>query len=93
MIRRFWSSTNLVLTLLIALPMACLAQAPMAVTVPGPGPVQGLEANGVNTFRDIPFAAPLSFLVAMESCWLAWYSMRLSRPKEILTRFSVSQRL
>ena len=79
------------LTLLIAVPMVCLAQAPMAVTVPGP--VQGLEANGINTFHDIPFAAPVSFLAAMESCWLARYSMRLSRPKEILTRFSVSQRL
>ena len=93
MIWPFLVSANLVLTLLIALPMACLAQAPMAVTVPGPGPVQGLEANGINTFHDIPFAAPLSFLAAMESCWLARYSMRLSRPKEILTRFSVSQRL
>lgn len=91
MIRRFWSSANLVLALLTALSMACLAQAPMAVTVPGPVP--GLEANGVNIFCGIPFAAPLSFLAALESCWLALYSMRLSGPKEILTRFSLYQRL
>ena len=56
MIRRLWSNANLVLALLIAVPMACLAQAPMAVTASGP--VQGLEANGINIFRGIPFAAP-----------------------------------
>ena len=56
MIRRLWSSANLVLILLIAVPMACLAQTPMAVTASGP--VQELEANAIDIFRDIPFAAP-----------------------------------
>ena len=56
MTRRLWSSANLVLALLIAVPIACLAQAPMAVTASGP--VQELEANGINIFRGIPFAAP-----------------------------------
>ena len=60
MIRRLWSNANLVLALLIAVPMACFAQAPMAVTASGP--VQGLEANGINIFRGIPFAAPMSVL-------------------------------
>ena len=53
MIRRLWSSANLVLTFLIAVPIVCLAQAPIAVTESGP--VQGLEANGINIFRGIPF--------------------------------------
>ena len=56
MIRRLWSSAKLVLALLIAVPIACLAQSPMAVTASGP--VQGLEANGINIFHGIPFAAP-----------------------------------
>ena len=56
MIRRLWSSANLVLAFLIAVPMACLAQAPMAVTASGP--VQGLEASGINIFRGIPVTAP-----------------------------------
>ena len=56
MIRRLWSSANLVLALLIAPPMACLAQVPMVTTAFGP--VQGLNVNGIDVFRGIPFAAP-----------------------------------
>lgn len=36
--------------------MACLAQAPMVTTAAGP--VQGLELDGIDVFRAIPFAAP-----------------------------------
>ena len=54
--RQLWSSANLALEFLIAVPIACLAQSPMAVTESGP--VQGLEATGINIFRGIPFAAP-----------------------------------
>ena len=56
MIGRLWSSANLVLAVLIAVPIVCLAQSPMAVTASRP--VQGLEARGINIFRGIPFAAP-----------------------------------
>ena len=56
MIRRLWSSANLVLALLIAVPMVCPAQSPMAVTAPGP--VQELEASGINIFCGIPVTAP-----------------------------------
>ena len=52
MIRRLWSSANLVLAFLIAVPIAWLAQARVAVTASGP--VQGLEANGINIFRRTP---------------------------------------
>ena len=56
MIQRLWSSAKPVLALLMVLPMACLAQAPMATTASGP--VQGLAVNGIDVFRGIPFAAP-----------------------------------
>ena len=56
MIGRLWSSAKPVLALLVALPMACLAQVPMAATASGP--LQGLNANGIDVFRGIPFAAP-----------------------------------
>lgn len=56
MIGRLWSSANLVLALLIAVPMVCPAQSPMAVTASGP--VQELEASGINIFRGIPVTAP-----------------------------------
>ena len=49
MIRRLWSSANLVLALLVALPMACLAQAPMATTASGL--VRGLAVNGIDALR------------------------------------------
>ena len=44
------------LALLIAVPMVCPAQSPMAVTASGP--VQELEASGINIFRGIPVTAP-----------------------------------
>ena len=56
MIRRLWSGVKPVLAFLVALPMACLAEAPMATTASGP--VQGLDVNGVDVFRGIPFTAP-----------------------------------
>ena len=56
MIQRRWSSAKPVLALLVALSMACLAQAPMATTASGP--VQGVAVNGIDVFHGIPFAAP-----------------------------------
>ena len=56
MMQRPWSSVKLVLALLVALPMVCLAQAPMVTTASGP--VQGLDLDGIDVFRGIPFAAP-----------------------------------
>ena len=57
MIRRLWLSAKPILALLVALPMACLAQVPIMATTTS-GPVQGLDVNGIDVFRGIPFAAP-----------------------------------
>ena len=56
MIRRLWLRAISLLALLVALPMACWAQAPLATTAGGP--VEGSNINGIDVFRGIPFAAP-----------------------------------
>ena len=59
MIQRLWSGAKPMLALVLALPMVCVAQAPLATTASGP--VQGLAADGIDgidVFRGIPFAAP-----------------------------------
>ena len=53
---RLLTTAKHLLSLLVALPIACWAQTPTAMTASGP--VQGLAVNDIAVFRGIPFAAP-----------------------------------
>ncbi len=56
MIPRLRLTAKHLLSLLVALPIACWAQAPTAETTSGP--VQGQVVNDTAVFRGVPFAAP-----------------------------------
>ena len=56
MTAHWWPSIRRLLMLLVGLPIACFAEAPLAVTAQGP--LQGQLVDGIAVFRGIAFAAP-----------------------------------